>query len=303
MSYDKYPGFHRVSAVADSVERLSSDGLMYVGATWAAQRALEITIEILDGVISPDVQAWMDWSNDPNPLNYLKSDWFADSIKAGATRMLQAAADRGTITNNVWDALNRGDVTTVNDATDFALQDIEMRGEESKLSRMQWQEAVDMGLVDPKDKNAKPVRNYQCSEIDVIPFVVSLTKWFIEDGTFGSKECQKFLVDEKRKVVGTCDDIGTWGDMPVVLDLKTSTSPQPKRGARAQVAQYWRMLGSKPDIRPMLLIVTKEKVCPRIFTDKGIKAGLKDFDLALDALNNSSMAECFLTSKQSTVKI
>jgi hypothetical protein len=275
---------------------------MYVGATWASQRAIEIAQELLtDGNVSPEVAKWQEWANEEDAVKFLASDWYADSIKSGATRMLQAAADRGTITNNVWDALNRGEIGNINDATDYAIQDIEMRGEESKLSRAQWQESVDMGLVDPKDKNAKPTRNYQCSEVDVIPFVVSLTKWFLEDGTFGSVKCQEFLVDEKRKVMGTCDDIGTWGEMPVVLDLKTSTSPQPKRGARAQVAQYWRMLGSKADIRPMLLIVTKEKVCPRIFTDKGIKAGLKDFDIALDALNNSSMAECFLTSKQSTV--
>ena len=59
------------------------------------------------------------------------------------------------------------------------------------------------------------------------------------------------------------------------------------------------MLGANPDMGAMLLIVTEDKVSPRIFEPEGIKAGLLDFDLALQLLRNDSMKGSFTSAKQS----
>lgn len=302
MRYDQYPGYYRVSTVADAVGRLESDGLMHVGSTWASQRALEIANELLEGIISPDVAKWQIANEGKHEHEYFGSQWFANAIKAGATRKQQAAADRGTITNNVWDALNRGEILNVKDAIDYAVQDMDLRNVEAKLSQKEYAEAIELGLVDPKDKTKKPVRNYQCDENDVLPFVIVLATWF-KDAPWRSIESQRFMVDEKRKIVGTFDDIGYWGDQKVLADLKTSTSEQPKLYNVCQAAQYWRMAGSDRSIKPMNIIVTLKGVYPRYLSDEGIKTGLAHFDSALSILKGSSMKGLFLTTNESKVNV
>lgn len=302
MSYEQYPGYFRVSTVADSVARLESDSLMFVGATWSSQRAIEISSELLSGVISPDVEKWLMHNEGKDALEYLSSDWYSGAIKAGATRKQQAAADRGTIVNLVWDGMNRGEVLKTKDVIDYAIELMHERSIEAKLSQQEYREAVELGLVDIKDKSKKPVRNYQCDEEEVANYVAALACWY-RDCPWRHLESQRFMVDEKKKVVGTFDDLGYWGEQKVIADLKTSTSKQPKLYNVVQSAQYWHMAGADRSIRPMNIIVTPEGVYPRLLSDQGIKTGLKHFDNALEILKTASMKGLFLTTNESAVKI
>jgi hypothetical protein len=294
-----YPGFEdytRVSEVADAVTRLGSDGLMYVGATESSKRASAIAIELMDGVISPEVEKWMEFNDESDQLKYLASDWFASSVKGGVTRWQQGTADRGTIVGKVWDLLTSDPTVSYDNCVEFALQDMDREAEESKLSRAEYDVAISLGASE-KDV-PKPNRGYQCDLGDVVPYINQLVKWF-PDCPFVSQQKQTFLKDDILKVCGTDDEFGLWRDRPMILDVKTSSMAQPKPYHRAQLAKYWDMRGSDPDVECMNLIITPQGVYPRILTQVGREVGLQDFNDALNVLRRSGMAGHYLPAKES----
>lgn len=289
-----------MSTVADAIGRTGSDGLMYVGATWASQRAKAIIDELVAGVISPEVESWLAYNDGKEPMDYIASEWFIDSVKAGTKRMQQGAADRGTIVNQLWDELNNGVAMEFDDAIGFVIQKMDEEAEAARLSRIEYEFAVEQGLIDKSDKSAKPKRGYQCELSDVVPYASNLIQWFnSKENVFIPDRRQVFLSDDDSLVCGTCDDIGTWHGLPAVSDLKTSTSAQPKPYNRAQIAKYWQMLGGDANMLAMNIIVTPEGVYPRVLTTQGIIDGLADFDDALRLLRRQSMKGSFKSASQS----
>lgn len=294
-----YPGFEnytRVSEVADAVTRLGSDGLMYVGATESCKRAKFIATEILSGVISPEVQKWMDFNDESDPIKYLASDWYMDAVKGGVTRWQQGTADRGTLVGMVWDMLTDDPTLTYEDSIEFIISEMDREAESAKLSKAEYDVSVELG-ANPKDLD-KPKRGYQCDLSDVVPYVNQLVKWFPEC-PFISKQKQTFLKDDELRVCGTDDDFGVWRDRPMILDVKTSSQPQPKPYHRAQLAKYWDMRGADPKIDCMNLIITPAGVYPRILTEIGRDTGLQDFNNALNVLRRNGMAGHYLSAQMS----
>lgn len=294
-----YPGFEsytRVSEVADAVTRFGSDGLMYVGATESAKRASAIATEIVDGVISPEVERWMEFANESDPIKYLGSDWFQQSVKGGVTRWQQGTADRGTIVGKIWDLLTEDATVSYDNCVEFAIQEMDREAEESKLSKAEYEVAISLGSSE-KDLE-KPKRGYQCDLSDVVPYINQLVRWFPEC-PFVSQEKQTFLKDDVLMVCGTDDDFGLWRDRQMILDVKTSSQAQPKPYHRAQLAKYWDMRGADYEVDCMNLIITPQGVYPRILTTEGRMVGLQDFNDALNVLRRSGMAGHYLSASMS----
>lgn len=288
-----YPGFERfwrVSTVCDALARTESDGLTYAGGTWAAQEASRVCTAILDGNYPHCVQRWLDRQFDANPIDYLKSKEFIDHCKSHAKREQQAAADRGTLTGYVWDMLTDDPTLSVDDSMSFIEERIAQEAETARISMIEYQSAVQMGLIDEKDELLKPKRGYQCSLGEVFPFVLSLITWY-PNCPFISRSKQGFLSDDHLMVCGTYDDHGDWDDMrDMVVDVKTSTSSQPKRYHRAQLAAYKSMMNAKHAAN---VIITPDGVYCRFLDECGERAGYNDFLLALQILKQPSMKNSY----------
>jgi len=296
-----YPkGYTRVSTVCDAISRLESEGLTFAGATWAAERAQHVAGEVLTG-------NWQNYSRfieggGENELGYFKSRWFYNDVKGGVVQRQQASADRGTLCNLLWDAAWEHGIMPPKQAYEFLGDAIETKAEEAKVEYARWQEAVALGLVEGDD--GKPERGYQCTVDEVWQFADPLLRWMREQTIYEQVKSQVYLQDDNLKVCGTCDSVGLWAGKSVVLDLKTSTSAQPKRSHRAQVYKYGHML-TENGVQiegGMLLIVTPETVSPRMMTEAGFRAGETDFLLALTILNNSSLKGSFETASQTNKK-
>lgn len=248
----------------------------------------------MDGVQSPYVKAWHIKNPELPVEHYLASDWFADGVMGGVTRTRQGTADRGTLTNKVWDAMNDGDVGTVVDAISLMEELWDAEAEAARIATVEYNFAYAEGLVDEKDK---PKRGYQCSKDDVAPYVTNLFIWFDSQTNWMPTRRQGLVSCDDKKIVGTYDDLGKWNGVNMLLDLKTATSPQPAIYNMVQLALYWYLLGSRGDVQAMNLIVTPDGVCPRMLSDRGFTTGLKLAWDALDILNNSSMSGMFKSQK------
>jgi hypothetical protein len=284
----------RVSTVCDAISRLESDGLVFAGGSWAAKRAIAVAREVFEGTWTP-FQKFQELYDKASPRDYLESDWFKKEIQGGVVQMQQQAADRGTLTNLAWDYLWEAPGAKLPHVIDFVEQCIIERAEQVDLAWQEWQDAVDLGLITPKDKDAKPDRKFQAHLEDVRPFVEQLWKWHKTQSDYEQVSSQGYVENAKLGVCGTYDSVGWWQKETVVLDLKTSTSKQPKRSHRAQLSAYRLMLneeGANID-SAVVLIVTEEGVYPRKISEQGLQAGLLDFNLALSAIKNASMNGSF----------
>lgn len=291
----------RVSSVCDAISRLESDGLVFAGGSWAAQRAQSVIKEVLDGTWAP-CNKFIELYGGSSTDDYLKSDWFRKEVSGGVAQMQQSAADRGTLTNIAWDLFWEHPSTSVSDAMDYLDHEIKARSTAVDLQAKEYEEAVSLGLIDRKDKDARPERKYQAHLSDVEPFVFQLYKWLKEQTIYDQARSQFYLEDPSLGICGTCDSVGLWDGETVVLDLKTSTSAQPKRSHRAQLWAYasmLRMAGIKAQTG-VVLIVTAEGVTARRLTPEGLGAGQSDFLLAYSALKNSSLAGSFESANSTT---
>lgn len=295
-----YPdGYIRVSTVCDAISRIESESLSYVGGTWAADRAIAVAKEVFDG-------SWQDYSKflelypGSTERDFLTSKWFYNDIRGGVTQTQQAAADRGTVTNLVWDFFWENPSASDMEVHEFMEETFESQRQQAKAAYAEYIQFVELGLVDAKDKKAKPERAYQCDFDEAWQYVCVMLSWLRNQAQYVQLASQFYLQDDDENVCGTCDSVGLWQGMNVVLDLKTSTSDQPKRGHRAQLAKYADMLnknGAKIE-SAVVLIVTPEKVVPRMMTTEGFHAGRIDFSMALAILLNGSMRGSFATTKQ-----
>lgn len=292
-----YPdGYIRVSTVCDAISRIESESLSYVGGTWAADRAIAVAKEVFDG-------SWQDYSKflelypGSTERDFLTSKWFYNDIRGGVTQTQQAAADRGTVTNLVWDFFWENPGASLTEVHNYMEEVYASQREQAKAAYAEYLKFLELGLADSK---SKPERGYQCDLDEVWKYVYTMYKWFKEQTQYVQVASQVYLQDDDEKVCGTCDSVGQWDGMNVVLDLKTSTQDQPKRGHRAQLSKYAEMLnknGAKIE-SAVVLIVTPEKVVPRMMTPEGFHTGRIDFSMALAILLNGSMRGSFATTKQ-----
>lgn len=156
----------------------------------------------------------------------------------------------------------------------------------------QWDEAAEMGLTMGDEK---PRRGWQCSFADVLPFAAQLGAWFDTGPDLVIKTLQPQLVCKKSRVAGRPDFLGTWNGLKVVGDLKTSSSSQPSRYHRCQLAKYAGMARSNG----MNIIVTPTSVWVRVLSPQGKRLGLLDFRLAHAIYKGDSMKGSYYTSATS----
>jgi len=302
MTYSNCPGYHRVSTVADAVARVVSESLMFAGARWASQRAVEISREILvDGHKSPFVEVWHNKNPDQDVSMYLASDWYESAVMGGVTRMQQGTKDRGTLLNKIWDKMNDGEIESIEHAIETMEELWDAEAEAARIARVEYEFAVSQGLIE--EGAEKPSRGYQCTKDDVAPYVTELYMWFDSQTLWMPKKRQGFVKCDTKKICGTYDDLGLWRGQNMILDLKSATTAQPGLYNVVQVALYWYLLGSRSDVEAMNLIVTPSGVHPRIVSNRGLATGLKLAWNALDILDNKSMSGLFLSVKESTKEL
>jgi hypothetical protein len=129
----------------------------------------------------------------------------------------------------------------------------------------------------------------------VLPFAAQLGAWFATGPDLEVSALQPQLVCKKSRVAGRPDFLGKWNGLKVVGDLKTSSSAQPNRYHRCQLAKYAGMARSNG----MNIIVTPTSVWVRVLSPQGKRLGLLDFRLAHAIYKGDSMKGSYYTSATS----
>jgi len=269
--------YDRVSTIASCLPQ----DMFYAGADMASKGAVKIASDVIKGhIVVESRERW------------LMSENFAKWVKGEATRQKQAAADRGTIVGWLFDAIVQDGPMGPGDIADWLQGVFDQRPEEAAMRYDQWDEAAEMGLTMGDEK---PRRGWQCSFADVLPFAAQLGAWFDTGPDLVIKTLQPQLVCKKSRVAGRPDFLGTWNGLKVVGDLKTSSSSQPSRYHRCQLAKYAGMARSNG----MNIIVTPTSVWVRVLSPQGKRLGLLDFRLAHAIYKGDSMKGSYYTSATS----
>lgn len=280
--------YDRVSAICEVVSNASGDGLYFAGATDAAKGAARMVRDAMDGV-PPCRDAENAIASGGSLSEWMENiDWLVFKIEA--SRIRQGYADRGTLVNELFDQLVEAPML-LKEAEQFIEDRIAQRKEEAKMAYREWKDAFDQGLTNEK---TCPVRAYQCEIDDVIPYVHSLVNWWGEDTGIAAYHLQPTVKDEKLKVAGHPDFVGTFAGFAVVGDLKTSSSSQPNRYHQAQLAAYAKMAG----FGGINIMVTPKGVSMRELKTTGMRRGWADFTNALKLYRNSSMAGSYESAAQ-----
>jgi len=267
--------YDRVSAVADCLPQ----DMFYAGSDMAAKAAVKIATDVIEGRIEVKAKDW------------LRSQDYYKATKREATRQKQACADRGTIVGLLFDAICEDGPMEPGEIAQWLEQVFDQRPEEVAMNYLEWDEASEMGLTE----GDKPRRGWQCTFEEVLPFAAQLGAWFATGPDLEVSALQPQLICKKSRVAGRPDFLGKWNGLKVVGDLKTSSSAQPNRYHRCQLAKYAGMARAAG----MNIIVTKTDVRVRVLSPDGKRAGLEDFRLAHAIYKRGSVAGSYFNDATS----
>lgn len=233
-----------------------------------------------------------------NAAKWLGTDEGQRWLAAGWTKETNGYKDRGTILHLFKDQLSLHPVWSDNEICEWLENTVTSEREQSKMLRDQYEEfaksdAEGLKFLEWHDRYSfgKPQRPFDCEADDVLPYLLSLNRWW-QDEAPDFIWVERVLLLSKQQVAGTADGLCTWRGSMFLADFKSRKSSGAKPldslqlGGYSLADRYYDKDSDEtkkldwPECRHVVFTVTPEKVYPYIVKDPKESQRLFKYELA-----------------------
>lgn len=290
----------RWASVTEVLTEVDS-GIQYASQQIVLRRIREFFADVENGLIPASclatMQVWGDSSLKAAGL-WLGTDEGQRWLAAGWTKETNGYMDRGTILHLFKDELSQNAVWTEREIEDWLEERLTAERELSKATRDEYEEftkedAERLKFPEWHDRYAhgKPQRPFDCEHSDVLPYLLSLSRWW-QDEAPEFVWVERVLLLRSQEIAGTADGLCAWRGKVCLADFKTSKTSGTRPTHALQIGGYslaTHYYDKETDkVEPLawendhcvVFTVTPEKVYPYVLKDLKEAQKLFKYELA-----------------------